>query len=76
MKLIHRWIKKEFNDPIVYITENGWSDKGELEDNDRIQYYYDHLHQLLDVISNNECNVKGYTAYSNIDLYEWFDGYS
>jgi beta-glucosidase/6-phospho-beta-glucosidase/beta-galactosidase len=29
------WIKNKYENPMVMITENGWSDDGELEDNDR-----------------------------------------
>lgn len=33
------WLKKEYDNPPVFITENGYCDKGELEDIDRIKYY-------------------------------------
>lgn len=57
-----RWIKKEYKNPDVFITENGWSDQGELEDNDRIQYLHDHLKQIQDVVLNTKSNLKGYTC--------------
>lgn len=57
-----RWIKKEYNNPTVYILENGWADGGEMEDNGRIEYFHDHLQQVQDVIHNDGCNVKGYTG--------------
>lgn len=47
---------------MVFVTENGWSDGGELEDDERIQYTHDHLHHLLDVVLNEQCNVKGYAG--------------
>lgn len=34
-----RWADKEYNDPEIIITENGFSDRGTLEDNDRISYF-------------------------------------
>lgn len=58
----NRWMKKEYNNPAVFITENGWSDKGEMEDNDRIEYLHDHLHQALNAVVNDNCNLKGYTG--------------
>lgn len=61
---ILRWIKKEYNNPNVIITENGWSDDGQLIDDERIDYLRDHLQQILDIISNNECNLKAYTGKS------------
>jgi len=33
-----RWIRKNYNNIEVYITENGWSDGGQLDDDDRIEY--------------------------------------
>jgi beta-glucosidase/6-phospho-beta-glucosidase/beta-galactosidase len=32
------WIAKEYNNPPVLITENGYSDHGELNDRDRVDY--------------------------------------
>jgi beta-glucosidase/6-phospho-beta-glucosidase/beta-galactosidase len=32
------WIAKEYNNPTVLITENGFSDRGELNDRDRVDY--------------------------------------
>lgn len=57
-----RWIKREYNNPEVIVTENGWSDEGELDDFDRIEYLRKHLEQLQTVVLNNECNLKGYTS--------------
>lgn len=57
-----RWIKDEYDDPEVFITENGWSDKGELEDTGRTKYLHDHLESILNVVLSNETNLKGYTS--------------
>jgi beta-glucosidase/6-phospho-beta-glucosidase/beta-galactosidase len=32
------WIAKEYNNPPVVVTENGYSDHGDLKDRDRIDY--------------------------------------
>lgn len=45
----------------MIITENGWSDRGELEDNGRVKYLHDHLKQVLDVLDEG-CHVKGYAG--------------
>lgn len=34
-----RWIKDEYNNPPVFITENGFCDHGELNDTQRISYH-------------------------------------
>lgn len=57
-----RWIKDEYNNPDVFITENGWSDRGELEDDGRISYLRAHLNQVLDIVLEHECHLKGYTG--------------
>lgn len=57
-----RWIQKQYNNPDMFILENGWSDQGELEDNDRVKYMHDHLHQIQEIVLNNECNLKGYAG--------------
>nr|QZZ63296.1 myrosinase 4 [Contarinia nasturtii] len=73
---ILKWIKAEYNNPEVIMTENGWPDDGQLEDDGRIAYFHDHLEKVLDAIQNDDCNVKGYTAWSLIDNFEWHSGYT
>lgn len=70
---MNRWIKKEYNNPAVYITENGWSDNGGLDDKDRIEYLHDHLQQMLDVVLKNECNLKGHASTDRKFVYFMFD---
>jgi len=33
------WIAREYNNPPVFVTENGFSDYGGLNDTDRVHYY-------------------------------------
>lgn len=41
------WIKKEYGDIDILITENGFSTKGrQLNDLDRTQYFKDYLEQV------------------------------
>jgi beta-glucosidase/6-phospho-beta-glucosidase/beta-galactosidase len=70
------WIKDNYDNPLVIITENGWSDSGELQDDDRISYYNDHLMAVATAINIEKCNVVGYTAWSIIDNFEWRRGFS
>lgn len=69
MNYLIRWIKREYNNPVVFITENGWSDRGELEDDERIEYLHDHLTEIQNVVVNKECNLKGYISKSNVKIY-------
>lgn len=34
-----RWIKNEYDNPLIYVTENGFADDGSLQDLDRIYYH-------------------------------------
>lgn len=69
------WIKNEYNNPPIFVTENGWSDAGELEDDGRIDYLRTHLIAVSKAINEDGCNVIGYTAWSLLDSFEWNRGY-
>lgn len=71
-----KWIKMEYNNPRIYITENGFADLGELHDAGRIHYHAGYLNELLDAIYLDGCNIKSYTVWSLIDNMEWKDGYT
>lgn len=43
------WIKEKYDNPLIYITENGFADKGELKDTRRINYHAVHLYFLWKV---------------------------
>lgn len=68
-------IKNEFENPYVFVTENGISDVGTLEDNQRIQYIYLYLKAMLTAIKQYNCKVVGYTIWSLLDNFEWELGY-
>lgn len=73
---VTRWIKKEYKNPIVIISENGWADDGRLEDVERVDYIRSHLEEVVRAVRNSECNVQGYTIWSIIDNFEWLSGYT
>nr|XP_034826458.1 myrosinase 1-like [Maniola hyperantus] len=71
------WVKEQYGDVEVIITENGYSSKGyNLQDYDRIKYYREHLEQVLLSIHEDKVNIIGYIAWSLIDNFEWNDGYT
>lgn len=57
---ILRWIKEEYNDPPIYVTENGVSERGALDFNDtwRTHYYRSYINEAL----------KGRNDYLNLFL--------
>ncbi|GLT60697.1 hypothetical protein SLA2020_334530 [Shorea laevis] len=73
------YTKYKFNDPAIYITENGVDEFNDgtlsLEDDMRIDYYNRHLSFVESAIKNG-VNVKGYFAWSLLDNFEWEDGYT
>lgn len=69
-------MKNEYDSPEMIITENGFSDNGELDDQERINYYQLYLSALLEAIYEDGVNVTGYTAWSLLDNFEWMRGYT
>jgi beta-glucosidase/6-phospho-beta-glucosidase/beta-galactosidase len=70
------WIDQTYDHPEIVITENGYSDHGELDDQDRINYYSEYLSNILQAILEDGVNVTGYTAWSLMDNFEWLSGYT
>uniref|UniRef100_A0A672NLZ9 Lactase like n=1 Tax=Sinocyclocheilus grahami TaxID=75366 RepID=A0A672NLZ9_SINGR len=73
-----KFIKTQYGNPMIYITENGVSEKmmcTELCDDWRILYYKAYINEMLKAIRDG-VNVKGYTAWSLLDKFEWDEGYS
>lgn len=70
------WIDQTYNHPEIVITENGFSDHGELDDQGRINYYAEYLSNILLAMTEDGVNVTGYTAWSLMDNFEWLGGYT
>ncbi|KAI4346206.1 hypothetical protein L6164_013278 [Bauhinia variegata] len=78
------YVKKNYNDPEIYITENGYADYDDpfvpieeaCMDINRIDYLYKHLYHLHSAIEKDEVNVKGYFVWSLLDNFEWSSGYN
>ncbi|GMN47078.1 hypothetical protein TIFTF001_016259 [Ficus carica] len=70
------YIKQHYNNPLIYIHENGQRTRrnSTLEDRSRVEYLQAHVGTLLDTIRNGS-NVKGYFTWSLLDYFEMLDGY-
>ncbi|CDY39513.1 BnaA01g24750D [Brassica napus] len=74
--------KTNYNDPVIYITENGFSTSGDETreeakfDYRRIDYLCSHLCFLSKVIKETGVKVKGYCAWSLGDNYEFGLGFT
>ncbi|KAJ9583081.1 hypothetical protein L9F63_022570, partial [Diploptera punctata] len=75
IRSILNWIKRRYNNPFVLITENGYADRGELEDTERIKYIVSHMNEIMKAKNQDYCNVIGYTVWSLTDGFEWDRGY-
>lgn len=77
-KMLH-WIKDRYDNPEIYITENGCSYPDELvngaiDDQERIDFYKEYLEACQEAISEG-VKLKGYFAWSFMDNFEWASGY-
>ncbi|XP_068051279.1 lactase/phlorizin hydrolase isoform X1 [Anomalospiza imberbis] len=72
-----RWIKEEYNNPPIYVTENGVSERGAFEFNDtwRMYYYRTYINEALKAVVLDGVDLRGYTAWSLMDNLEWAMGY-
>jgi beta-glucosidase len=74
------WVKREYGNPPVYITENGaaFDDRVENErihDRRRINYLGDYVRGARRVMREG-CDVKGYFVWSLVDNFEWSFGFT
>lgn len=72
-------LKARYGDVKMYVTENGLGDEdpiieGEIVDVPRIKYIEEHL-KVIKKAMQQGINLKGYYAWSAIDLLSWLNGY-
>ena len=74
-------VDKDYNHPIIYITENGMASKDEkiidnvVQDDDRINYLKRYLQASHRAIEKG-VKLKGYFVWTLLDNFEWVEGYS
>ncbi|NXV01008.1 LPH hydrolase, partial [Cettia cetti] len=75
---ILRWIKEEYNNPPIYVTENGVSERGAFEFNDtwRMHYHRAYINEALKAVVLDGVDLRGYTAWTLMDNLEWAVGYA
>ncbi|NXT75155.1 LPH hydrolase, partial [Zapornia atra] len=72
-----RWIKEEYNNPPIYVTENGVSERGAINFNDtwRTHYYRSYINEALKAVVLDGVDLRGYTAWTLMDNFEWAVGF-
>lgn len=77
-----RWLKENYGNPEIYVTENGCAyddalnrEADRCHDPERIDYLKKHFHILKEAIDEG-INLKGYYLWSFIDNFEWAEGYT
>uniref|UniRef100_A0A8C6N6K6 beta-glucosidase n=1 Tax=Melopsittacus undulatus TaxID=13146 RepID=A0A8C6N6K6_MELUD len=72
-----KWIKEEYNNPPIYVTENGISERGASDFNDtlRTHYYRSYINEALKAIVLDGVDLRGYTAWALMDNFEWAEGF-
>ncbi|MCL7044291.1 hypothetical protein MKW94_018370 [Papaver nudicaule] len=75
------YVKETYNNPPIYITENGYpsntteSFEEAITDATRVNYYIQHLYHLQQAIKQG-ADVRGYIAWTLMDNFEFTSGYT
>ncbi|MBN3296210.1 KLOT protein, partial [Amia calva] len=73
MRKLLYWIKAEYDDPGVFIVENGWfvNSNTKTEDPKHMYYLKQLIMETLKSIKYDNVHIIGYTAWSLVDGFEW-----
>ncbi|CAF2049206.1 BnaA09g40110D [Brassica napus] len=76
LERVLEYIKQSYNNPPIYILENGKPMKhgSTLQDTPRIEYIQAYIGAMLNAIKNRS-DTRGYFVWSMIDVYELLSGY-
>uniref|UniRef100_A0A3B4ZVR9 beta-glucosidase n=1 Tax=Stegastes partitus TaxID=144197 RepID=A0A3B4ZVR9_9TELE len=77
LRRLLNWIKEEYGNPQVYITENGVATQSSTtwDDSARMFYYKTYIDEALKAYELDGVRVHGYIATSLMDSFEWLQAY-
>ncbi|TDH07710.1 hypothetical protein EPR50_G00108310 [Perca flavescens] len=72
------WIKLEYGDPMVLVTEGSWFSKASVGKEDTVAIYHMKwsINKVLQAIKFDGVPVFGYSAWSLVDGFEWNYGFT
>ncbi|KAG7484428.1 hypothetical protein MATL_G00049280 [Megalops atlanticus] len=78
LRMLLYWIRAEYDDPPIFIVENGWFvySNTKTEDPKHMYYLKRFIMETLKSIRYDKVRVIGYTAWSLVDGFEWYREYS
>ncbi|KAM0852521.1 hypothetical protein ACQ4PT_051697 [Festuca glaucescens] len=75
LQLVLEYLKEAYGNLPIYVQENGiGSADDNLYDTDRIGYLSSHMESMLNAVRNG-ADVRGYFAWSFMDVFEFLGGY-
>ncbi|KAJ8275557.1 hypothetical protein COCON_G00073090 [Conger conger] len=78
LRMLLYWVRAEYDDPDVFVVENGWYVNGNSRTEDPKHMYYlkRFIMETLKSIRYDKVRVIGYTAWSLVDGFEWYREYT
>ncbi|NXG30277.1 LPH hydrolase, partial [Dromaius novaehollandiae] len=78
LRRLLEWVREECNNPPIYVTENGISERADVDFSDtwRMHYHKSYLNESLKAITLDNVDLRGYTAWKLMDNFEWAVGFA